>query len=115
MKPEEEGAEAAADSVLGTGRKEGLAEPSSRSIHSRFAFDHLKREVKITGKIGEMRDKDCISFGGLLIQSNNFREQKYTDQEIMMAVIKSMTPTLSLGRRLTEAMGNTITLSRETA
>ena len=70
MKPEEEGAEAAADSVLGTGRKEGLAEPSSRSIHSRFAFDHLKREVKITGKIGEKGEKNCISIGGLLMQSN---------------------------------------------
>ena len=43
----EEGAEAAADPVVGTGRKEGLAELSSRSTLSRFAFDHLKREAKI--------------------------------------------------------------------
>ena len=110
VKPAEEGAEAAADPVVGTGRKEGLAELSSRSTLSRFGFEHLKREAKIQGKIGEMGDKDCISYGGLLMQLSNFKELKYTDQEIMMAVIKSMTPTLSL-RRLTEAMRSTLSLS----
>lgn len=45
------------------------------------------------------------------MQLNNFKAMKYTDQEIIMAIIKAMTPTLSL-RRLTKAMGSSITLSK---
>lgn len=83
----------------------------SRSIYSGFSLDHLKREAKIQGKIGETSDKDTITFGGLILQISNFKDQNYTDREIQMAILKAMTPTLNL-RRLIESMGNAITLSK---
>ena len=74
VKPADEGAEV---DPIGTRRKDDFttAEPS-RSISSGFSFDYLKREAKITGRFGEMVDKDIISFGGLIVQLNNFKAQK---------------------------------------
>jgi len=53
---------------------------------------HKLKEFKISGSIGNVGQKDKLSYSSLLYQIQNGKSAGYTGQEICYAVIKSITP-----------------------
>ena len=56
----------------------------------------LRKELKIRGQIGEPKAKDKLSYVSLMHQINEAQGNGYKDSEIISAVVRSMTPGLSL-------------------
>ena len=56
----------------------------------------FKRDFKISGQIGDLSQKDRLSFSSLVHQIENGLKNDYTEDEIKEAVIKAINPALSL-------------------
>ena len=69
------------------------------------------REFKINGSINKKDDKNCITFGGLSLQIKQAETKGVSEGEIILAVIRAMSPSLNL-RRMLEVMGDSMTLPR---
>ena len=57
---------------------------------------HRLRDFKISGQIGDPGQADKLTFSNLLHQIVTGRNQRYSDEEIIAAVVKACTPGLSL-------------------
>ena len=56
----------------------------------------IKRDFKISGQIGDLSQKDRLSFSSLVHQIENGFKNDYKEDEIKEAVIKAINPALSL-------------------
>ena len=56
----------------------------------------LRKELKLRGQIGEPSQKDKLSYVSLMHQIEEAKSSGYDDDEIVSAVIKAMTPNLTL-------------------
>ena len=54
------------------------------------------KELKISGRIGDLDHKDTLSYTSLCYQMRSAKTKGYSDKEIMSAVIKSINPSLEL-------------------
>ena len=64
------------------------------------SISKFKRDFKISGQIGDVSQKDRLSFSSLAHQIENGLKNDYTEDEIKEAVIKAINPALSLRRYL---------------
>ena len=65
------------------------------------SISKFKRDFKISGQIGDVSQKDRLSFSSLVHQIENGLKNDYTEDEIKEAVIiKAINPALSLRRYL---------------
>ena len=60
------------------------------------SISKFKRDFKISGQIGDLSQKDRLSFSSLVHQIENGLKNDYTEDEIKEAVIKAINPALSL-------------------
>ena len=60
------------------------------------SISKFKRDFKISGQIGDVSQKDRLSFSSLVHQIENGLKNDYTEDEIKEAVIKAINPALSL-------------------
>ena len=60
------------------------------------SISKFKRHFKISGQIGDLSQKDRLSFSSLVHQIENGLKNDYTEDEIKEAVIKAINPALSL-------------------
>ncbi|KAK2564655.1 hypothetical protein P5673_012136 [Acropora cervicornis] len=60
------------------------------------SISKFKRDFKISGQIGDVSQKDRLSFSSLAHQIENCLKNDYTADEIKEAVIKAINPALSL-------------------
>ena len=60
------------------------------------SISKFKRDFKISGQIGDVSQKDRLSFSSLAHQIENGLKNYYTEDEIKEAVIKAINPALSL-------------------
>ena len=60
------------------------------------SISKLKRDVKISGQIGDVSQKDRLSLSSLVHQIENGLKNDCTEGEIKEAVIKAINPALSL-------------------
>ena len=60
------------------------------------SISKFKRDFKISGQIGDVSQKDRLSFSSLAHQIENGLKNDYTEDEIKEAVIKAINPALSL-------------------
>lgn len=58
--------------------------------------DVVRRELKISGKVGLPGQKDRLNFSSLIYQISQAQRRNYTETEICDAVIKSISPELPL-------------------
>ena len=65
----------------------------------------LRREFRVKGQIGEVGQKDKLSYISLMHQISEADQQGYDDDEIVSGVIRAMTPNLTL-RNVLEASSN---------
>ncbi len=56
----------------------------------------FRKDLKFSGKIGEPGQKDSMSYTSLYYQIRSARQQGYPDKEIIIAVIRSISPNLEL-------------------
>ena len=61
-----------------------------------ISISKFKRDFKISGQIGDVSQKDRLSFSSLVHQIENGLKNDYTEDEIKEAVIKAINPALSL-------------------
>ena len=61
-----------------------------------LSISKIKRDLKISGQIGDVSQKDRLSFSSLVHQSENGLKNDYKEDEIKDAVIKAINPALSL-------------------
>jgi len=54
------------------------------------------KELKISGRIGDLDDKDTLSYTSFSYKLRSAKMQGYSDKKIMSAVIKSINPSLEL-------------------
>ena len=66
---------------------------------------HKLKDFKINGSIGNLGQKDKLSYGSLSYQIQNGKEQGYSDKEICCAVIRAMTPGSTLRNYLEGYVG----------
>lgn len=66
-------------------------DPEIRKVRKMFM-----KELKISGRIGDLANKDCISYTSLCYQIRSAKGQGYSDKEIIGAVIKAINPSLEL-------------------
>ena len=60
------------------------------------SISKFKSDLKISGQIGDLSQKDRLSFSSLVQQIENDLKNDYTEDEIKEAVIKAINPALSL-------------------
>ena len=60
------------------------------------SISKFKRDFKISGKIGDVSQKDRFSFSSLVHQIENGLKNDYTEDGIKEAVIKAINPAISL-------------------
>ena len=60
------------------------------------SISKFKRDFKISGQIGDVSQKDRLSFSSLVHQIENDLKNDYIEDEIKEAVIKAINPALSL-------------------
>ena len=60
------------------------------------SISKFKRDFKISGQIGDVSQKDRLSFSSLVHQIENGLKNDYTEDEIKEAVIKAINLALSL-------------------
>lgn len=60
------------------------------------SISKFKRDFKISGQIGDVSQKDRLSFSSLAHQIENGLKNDYSEDEIKEAVIKAINPALSL-------------------
>ena len=83
----------------------------SQSLLSALAKEGsiIRRELKICGQIGEVDQKDKLTFVGVSMQIREAHRRGHSDMEIVNAVIKAMSPSLPV-RKYLEASICEITL-----
>ena len=64
------------------------------------SISKFKRDFKISGQIGDVSQKDRLSFSSLVHQIESGLKNDFTEDEIKEAVIKAINPALSLRRYL---------------
>ena len=72
------------------------------------SISKFKRDFKISGQIGDLSQKDRLSFSSLVHQIENGLKNDYTEDEIKEAVIKAINPALSLRSYLEGKAGLTL-------
>ena len=72
------------------------------------SISKFKRDFKISGQIGDLSQKDRLSFSSLVHQIENGLNNDYTEDEIKEAVIKAINPALSLRSYLEGKAGLTL-------
>ena len=60
------------------------------------SISKFKRDFKILGQIGDVSQRDRLSFSSLVHQIEHGLKNDYTEDEIKEAVIKAINPALSL-------------------
>ena len=61
-----------------------------------FAVPAWRRDFKISGQIGDVSQKDRLSFSSLIHQVENGLNRGYKEKEVIEAVIKAINPALRL-------------------
>ena len=95
-----------------TRRKENTPTTSDLADAAGKAYiSTLFREFKILGSIGKANEKDKLTFGGLSLQIKQAEAKRVNEGEIVLAVIRAMSPSLNL-RRMLEVMGDSMSLNK---
>lgn len=90
--------------------REKVNRPSSSPTESHSPFPRapeviIRREFRINGQIGELGQKDKLSYTNLMHQIDTGKRKGHSDAEIVEAVVKAATPGLSL-RDMLESKSN---------
>ncbi|KAJ8021937.1 hypothetical protein HOLleu_39281 [Holothuria leucospilota] len=57
-------------------------------------FARFRKDFKICGTIGELGQKDKLTFSSLIHQINAGKKKNYSDEEIVDAVIRAVSPSI---------------------
>ncbi|KAJ8043004.1 hypothetical protein HOLleu_09913 [Holothuria leucospilota] len=63
---------------------------------TRYAFDSFRKDYKISGTIGELGQKDSLTFFSLILQISAGKKKNYPEVYIIHAVIRAMSPDLKM-------------------
>ena len=107
--PEEKPLQSATRRRESTAPTPDFAEAAGKAYFSHFIPS--LREFKIIGSIGKKGEKDKLTFGGLCLQLKQAETKGIRETEIVLAVIRAMSPTLSL-RKMLEVRKEDMSLSK---